>query len=120
MQPQAKCQKKKPSATVSKPPQMNQPEIHLPNFNIEPVEDFDTIDGTVLAELMQDFPINDEDQQENADPNKQVTPQLPIAVCKTVSSNQMQKASPPPHNAKKEFLPRNKCPVQQFQPAKVS
>ena len=58
------AKKVKTSAPPVIPPQPSVQDIkdNLPNFNIEPMEDFDTIDDSILQEIMQNFEDNQQIQ----------------------------------------------------------
>ena len=92
MNPPMKKAKKIPSATVSKGININDVKEDLPNFQLEELSEFDMIDDTVLADLMLDFPEEQNknaNQEENVDPNirPQVTRQI---IARPNVPNQLQ------------------------------
>ena len=58
--------KHEPSATVSKPDTTYDTKTNMPTFNIEPIDNFNTLDDAVLQELLTDFPTYND---ENFNPN---------------------------------------------------
>ena len=84
MLPAAKRARTENSAeTQSKPPEMEDVKNNLPTFNLEPLDDFDTIDDSVLQELMLDFP-----EEENRDPN------MPVSTVQVSNTTQNQQVPP--------------------------
>ena len=76
MKLQEKIPKKNTTWTTSKAPSVNEVKSNLPNFNLEAIKDFETIDDNILADLMLEVPMENENQEENQDPNKTTpTPQ---------------------------------------------
>ena len=56
---QPKCVKRQASSTVAVPPKipkLQDVKENLPNFDLQELEDYDTIDDAVLADLILDFP----------------------------------------------------------------
>ena len=91
MIPQSKKQKVKPSATVSVPPDVKELKENLPNMNIEEIDDFDTIDDSVLADLMLDFPTENQNEAITSRNSKVQDTQNNTSVVPTTTPNQNQK-----------------------------
>ena len=74
MTPYQKRKKLTPAATVSTSPEINDVKQNLPTFNIEPIGEFDTIDDNILAELLLDFPKDQQSEEENKIPTCKAQP----------------------------------------------
>ena len=79
-----KRSKSTPSSTVSVPqPCIQDVKQNLPNFNLEPLDEFETIDDNILAELMVNFGKDEENvnKNENVNPNTMV----PVTTTPTIA-----------------------------------
>ena len=66
----------KPAQTQSKPPELEDVKNNLPNFNLEPLDEFNTIDDKILSELLSDF----RQEEENCDPNMALAPAANVTI----------------------------------------
>ena len=86
MTPTNKRRKLPTAATASKPEEIKEVAQNLPTFQIEPIDDFNTIDDHVLADLMLDFPLEPvqtpQAEQENRNPNINAPTNDELAVTK--------------------------------------
>ena len=81
-----KRQRSIPSEAPSKPPEINNIVNDLPNFELNALEDLDTIDDKILQEIMIEFEANSNKQNsENKNPNV-VAPLVP--TCNTQVNQQ--------------------------------
>ena len=114
MLPTPKKQKSKPTSTVTSDENSVPQDVHdvankLPTFDLEPIDDFDTIDDTTLANLIYDIPQTTENVDQQID--KKINT-MPLQVVPQNLQTAQQLPQPPTQNIQSHFSVNNqKYPI---------